>query len=152
MYLDDVLHSVTESAYDANGNILNSTQKTISNGSEITTSTAYVYDAAGNPIRVTYEFDGVGTVTENSYDSAGKLVSAVTCDLLGHLTKREEHSWNEAGAELVSTYNPAGDLISTTAHTYDEAGNVLTSETYDPEGNPVQRTIYTYQKFNIPIK
>ena len=150
MYVDNELYSLTESTYDTNGNVLTSVQKTIPG--DITTTTTYVYDENSNPIRVTYDFDGAGTVTENSYDSAGRLVSAVTYDLLGHLTARKEHTWNEAGVELVSTYNPADERTETIAKTYDEAGNLLTAETYGPEGNLTLRTTYTYQKIKIPVK
>jgi len=151
MYVDDVLYSVSESTYDGNGNVLTTRVESVSSG--ITSNIAYVYDTFGNCIRETYEHScGIGETTEHTYDETGKIVSSVTTSLQGILTSREEHSWNEEGVELIKSSDDDGILISTAAITYDEAGNMLTSETYDESGALILRSTYTYEKFEIPVK
>lgn len=150
-YLDDALYSVSDATHDEKGNILTNTQQTISTG-RITTVT-YTYDERGNALTVTYEYDGgIGSVTENTYDAEGNLLTSTVSDLQGNVTSREEYSRNEANTETVSIYDGEGKLTGTKTLTYDEAGNMLTSETFDAAGELTLRITYTYKKFEVPVK
>lgn len=151
MYMDDVLYSISDATHDENGNILTNTQKTIA--TERTTTVTYTYDGAGNPLSVTYKYgDDIGSVTENTYDADGNLLTSIVSDLQGNVTSREEHSRDETGAEKISIYDADGTLTGTTLITYDEAGNMLTSQTFDAAGALTLRITYTYEKIEIPVK
>lgn len=89
---------------------------------------------------------------ENSFDSNDNLLTTLIYDLNGNLSTREEHTRKEAGVELVSIYDSEGSLSSTQSITYDEHGNMLTSETCDAAGALTLRITYTYEKFEVPTK
>lgn len=149
-YLDDTLHSISDATHDEKGNILTSTQQTIATGR--TTTVTYTYDESGNILTVTYDYGGnSGSVTENTYDAEGNILTSTSYDLQGNVTNREEYAWNDAGVELVSVYDAEGTLTATRCNTYDEAGNMLTSETYDDEGALTLRITCTYKKIEIPV-
>lgn len=151
MYVDDVLYSVSDATYDENGNILVTTQTSIT--IDRTTTVTYTYDEKGNNLTVTYEYgEGLGMTTENTYDENDRLLTAMTYDLDGTLSSREEHSWDESGVEKVCAYNADGSLTSTQFITYDEHGNVLTSESFDAAGELTLRITYTYEKFEVPVE
>lgn len=149
-YLDEVLYSVSDATHDENGNILTNTQQTIV--TERTTTVTYTYDDDGNPLTITYEYgNDIGSVTENTYDENGKLLTSIVSDLQGNVTNREEYSRNETNVETVSIYDGDGNLTGTRTVTYDEAGNMLTSETFDASGTLTLRITYTYEKIEVPV-
>lgn len=151
MYVDDELYLTIESTYDENGNALSHVQHTVANG--ITYTTSYVYDENGNPVRTVFDAgNGSCSVTETTYDENGKVLTSAVYDGDGNLTSREEHNWNEVGVELLSTYDTKGSLTGTACRTYDEAGNLLTSETFDKSGELILRVTYTYEKIEVPVK
>lgn len=151
MYVDDALYSVTENTYNAEGKILSTTQHTIGIDNPITT--AYTYDSNGNATQITYTYgDGIGSVTENTFDEAGNLIYSTSSDLQGNVTRREEHTISEDGVEVIRITEPVSGSVSTRYDTKDEQGNIVLSETYDENDQLMVRVTYTYEKFTVSVK
>lgn len=150
-YMDDELYYITDSTFDDKGNMLTSVQQTVSIGATYTTTNEY--DEKGNRIKMTFDYgNGAGAVNEMTYDNEGNLLTSTAYDLQGNVTSREEHTWDETGAERIRVCDADGNLTATTFVTYDEAGNMLTSETFDASGALTLRITYTYEAFEIPVK
>lgn len=151
MYVDDVLYSVTENTYNDQDQLLSSTQETIATENQYTIT--YTYDDEGNAIRLVYDYgNGIGSIAENTFDDNGNLITCVTSDLQGSIRRREEHTLNEDGVEIIRILEPEVNRISVRYDTKDEHGNLLLSETYDENGELMVRVTYTYERFEIPVK
>ena len=151
MYTNDELYAVTDCTYDSKGNRLTNVQHTLP--IDMIFSTTYTYDNAGNQIKIVNDYgNGAGSIAENTYDTDNRLLLTMVYDLEERLTSREEHSWITDTAEHVKVYDATGAVSSTMEITYDEHGNMLTSETYDQAGALMLRVTYTYKKFEVPVK
>ena len=118
-------------------------------------TTAYTYDAAGNPLTVTVTdtATGVARTTTRTYNSL-ELLSSVT-DPMGNVTS---YGYDNFG-ELTSITNPLGQITQITAYNADgrplsvvDANGVETDLTYDPIGRLASKstagatTRYTYDR------
>lgn len=151
VYMDDALYAVTDCTYDEKSNLLSNIQNTVA--IDMTFSSFYTYDDAGNQIKIVNDYgDGNSSVIENTYDENSRLLLSVISGADGNVESREEHSWSDAGVETVHAYDTNGNLTATTYMTYDEYGNMLTSETRDENGELTLRITHTYEAFEIPVK
>jgi len=148
---------VTETTYDADGNVLATIEHaTTLSPAQVASATLAsmqawaaaspegravrtVYDAAG---RATYVVQATGSATHNVYDGAGHVVASTTyAHPLTGLTE-----WTEASiAAAIAAANPDGADARTTRMAYDSDGNV--SEVYAP-GSDVPTASYTYDAYH----
>ena len=122
---------VTNSLYDADGNLL-ATTLTTANPQE-TTST--VYDSLGRVLR---KINPDGTYTADEYDAAGNLIYAT--DAMGRVTQYVYNSRREC----IATIDPDGTVVRTV---YDGGGRVVA--TVDANGN---KTSYAYDPLGRQIE
>ncbi|XVN20318.1 hypothetical protein QZH46_10790 [Pseudomonas corrugata] len=144
--------------YDSKGQLLSLTQTA---AGQTPRSTSYVYDAAGRQVmvqdatgarsytfydevgRVRAQVDGVGAVTEYSYNAAGQRVQEKR-----YATLIDTSTWYN-GTAVVGDLNPvtnSADRLTTLS--YDDAGRLstrtdaigtLTAFTYDGQGRLIQQ-------------
>lgn len=181
-FSEGILAISTEYTYDADGNMLSITQKNPSNSSTSILTydgnghllrmenimeavgeraasrawTEYTYDENGNQIQsVNYYNNGENRTTQvTEYDDLGrKTKQVVTDDYGGTETIRNIHSFTwEGNTETETICGVAGNVLMTCTRTYDDAGNLLVSENNATGDDFVQRTTYTWQKVELPVK
>jgi YD repeat-containing protein len=128
-----ILVSATSDTYDADGNLLRSTDGD-------NQPTRDFYDADG---RLIQQIDPIGFSTYTSYDGDGNVIKSVDAD--GNTTL---DSYDAMGRRLSeSVYDAEGALVSATSDTYDKAGNLVSStdgdqqttfDFYDGDGRLIQ--------------
>ncbi|MBI4181512.1 MAG: hypothetical protein HY520_00900 [Candidatus Aenigmarchaeota archaeon] len=115
-------------------NLLARQQRVVSG--QVTSATAYGYDARGNLVNVT---DPEGGVTAFAYNTLGQPISAT--DPNGYTTT---YAYDPATGRLERMTNPEG---TTAVFSYDEAGN-LVNLTVTGAGGEHITTLYQYNKDN----
>ncbi|MBE6976088.1 MAG: hypothetical protein E7439_02685 [Ruminococcaceae bacterium] len=112
---------------------------------------AYVFDEAGNCIRITYQNVEEGTTfcSEYTYDESGRKLTAVEAqyDLTGSLTFKETHTYeyHENGSRcLYAFYDSSGILMSSDKSEYDKDGNEIFHAHYTSTGELVFTNEYVY--------
>lgn len=145
----DGLGLVATNLYDpATGSLL----KTVSDygpttGSHFNATSSFTYNSLGQVLTAT---DPLGVVTQNTYDSAGNLLT-VTRDVgTGHLNQLTTMTYTSAGDVATvtdpnsnvtsSTYDAGRQLSTVTApnQTTGQQGSLITANTYDPDGKLLQ--------------
>ncbi|TFY97069.1 LysM peptidoglycan-binding domain-containing protein [Ramlibacter humi] len=162
IYSIDGVGAVVAQVYDGNGNVLQRTAyataipvTTAPTASAIGAAVAAVanaardasvrntYDAAG---RLTWSVDGVGAVTQRTYDGNGNVVK-----LVAYATP--------IGATAAPSSVTAGPLDRSTAMAYDAANRLVfqvdatravTEQVYDADGNVLRRTQYATAIATVP--
>jgi hypothetical protein len=158
-----------EKAWDQAGRL--ASERTLDAKGALQSSSAYSYDAAGN--RVEWKaFDGKGVLKattrynyENSrlvlidirdgsgnrtgtiaveYDAAGHAVKRTYASPDGKPQKLEVSAWEGGTLASVETRRPDGSVLSRTAYTYGELGQVLTSVTTDSTGAVKDKRAFEY--------
>ncbi len=145
--------------FDADGNMLS-----MSNTAEGTaeypghgTFVTYKYDEYGNQIesvQTGYTNDpgavaGAGRTVSEVKD--GKITKTTSYDPDGNVTEIREFTW-DGNVQTESVYHADGTLALTGTRTYDDAGNLLVSESRSALTDSVTRSTYTYQKVELPVK
>jgi len=179
-YAEGILALSTEYTYDSQGNRITHTQKNPSNGittiltydadgniltnesiieavGERPASRAWMentYDKNGNLIQsVNYYNNGEAHKTSvMEYDSQGRKIRETTTDTyegVERLDSVREYTY-DGKTEIELVYDANGNLQITGTRTYDNAGNLLSSESVSEYST--QRSTYTYQKVEIPAK
>lgn len=143
--------------FDADGNML-SMSNTVEGTAEYPghgTFVTYKYDEYGNQIesvQTGYTNDpgavaGAGSTVSEVKD--GKITKTTSYDPEGNVTEIREFTW-DGNVQTESVYDPNGTLALTGTRTYDDAGNLLVSETVTEYST--QRSTYTYQKVERPAE
>ena len=138
---DDVLIAQSTTAYDSLGEVYQSTDYLVANGTAASPeTTSYWYDAAGNEIKLT---DPDSNQTTWQYNAFGQ-VTVETRGVLGP----SEHRYYDAAGELMQTTDRDGRAIT---YTYDGVGRETSEDWYasvdsngDPVGSPTETISDTY--------
>lgn len=148
---------INEVTFDAKGNML--TMSSTMGGTESYpgsgTFVTYTYDEYGNQIesvQTGYTNDpgavaGAGRTVSEVAD--GKITKTTSYDPVGNVTEYREFTW-KGSVQTEKVYNPDGTLVLTGIRTYDDAGNLLSSETISEYSS--QRSTYTYEKVELPVE
>lgn len=142
--------------YDANGNILR-TESIVDAIGERPASHAwmdYTYDENGNEIKSENYYNNGDDVrtTVTEYDSQGRKVKSTATDSYSGadtIIETREYSY-EGNTETETVYDENGTLVLTGIRIYDDAGNLLSSETISEYST--QRSTYTYEKVELPVE
>lgn len=123
--LSGFIHMSTINTYDANGYLITQNESINFLGTDINTSTTYLY-SGGNVSKKTVESNGKTTVTTYEYytDKNNKLAnSSIDALFIG-----------KANANLVKTETVDGVLANTYTYEYDSKGNPSKQIATDPNG------------------
>lgn len=163
---------ITESHYDADGNISHKEVKERDrNGNEIKDTdygageqlnwiTEYEYDAAGNQISrhsTRYESDGSSSQgyydCESSYDENGNITEVVRYDGNGKVQSRNTFAYDADNRQISSAeYGKDGSLKSETQSEYDNRGNEIKREHYNTEGKITSKILMEYDENGHEVK
>lgn len=148
---------INEVTFDTNGNIL--TMRSTMEGTESYpgsgTFVTYTYDEHGNQIesvQTGYTNDpgavaGAGRTVSEVMD--GKITKTTSYDPEGNVTETREFTW-DGNVQTEKVYSSDGNLTLTGTRTYDDAGNLLISETVSEYST--SRSTYTYQAVELPVE
>jgi len=142
--------------WDANGNLLR-TESIIDAVGERPASHSwkdYTYDENGKEIKsVNYYNNGDDCMTAiTEYDTQGRKVKQTSTNTLDGLeSPNSVREYTYDGNTVTETaYEADGKVGFTATSTYDDAGNLLSSETVTEYS--INRSTYTYQKVEVPVK
>ena len=129
-------NSTVSMSYDAKGNLLTSTEDTISatttftyepNFNQVTSikdardnTTSIEYDTKGNPIQIT---DALSNITKMEYNSRGQVTKVTS----GFGTALENNTLFGYYSNTLNLQTITDPLNNVTTFTYDDSGNILTS-------------------------
>lgn len=178
VYSEDILDSHITFTYDENGNRLSQKAQNYSTGTVYTTTydasgnilrneikmdargnipashswTEYTYDENGNEIKAVTCYDTAedNTTVLTEYDAQGRKLRSTSTKTSGGestLTETREFTYGD-NKETETVFDGNGNLLMTVTRTYDDAGNLLSSETVSDHST--NRTTYTYQKVELP--
>ena len=149
VYVSDSCQEISEYAYDKAGNQTIQTlvryPKTTEDPS-ITCRIDKTYDENGNLLREDVQWnESLPTHTKYSYKS-GKLDKVSNYDEHNCLTDYTQYSYDETGLVVTLTTCAAGGTVEEIVmNTYDEYGNLLTSEFRDESMGRFGKYVYTYE-------
>jgi YD repeat-containing protein len=152
----DAQGNIAASSYDATGQLTGTSNTASSDANGITTTTTFLFDAAGNASGSTVVVDdGQGNTVTTQYDAAGAVKSstqvkvvdassmiATDFDGAGHAIDAFTSNVNAQGVVQTSMYDGAGNLTGTVVATPDAAGNITTTN-YDAGGNLTSYVVLT---------
>lgn len=148
VYVDDSCQQISKYAYDKNGNqtMHQYIRDPESEESSITCRIDTIYDEDGNPLREDIQWNQkLPTHTDYSY-TGGKLDRKSNYDERNRLTDYTQYIYNETGLTVtLTTYAADGNLVETVVNTYDEFGNLLSSESRNETMDRNTKIIYTYE-------
>ncbi len=156
-YGEERTHTVCE--YDANGRLVKETEYRkdgyeASSSYEYYSHTVFEYDSNGYCIKET-ETSVYGNVwvTENTYDSNGRLTEIRDYDSDGELWHIEKYKYNHNGHIVEFIYEWYSDLdsknIQTYQYEYDENGNIAKVTTYE-NSEFVCELVMEYRAVEVP--
>lgn len=151
---------VNKHTFDADGNML-TMESTIEGTDSFPgsgTFVTYTYDEYGNQIesvQTGYTNDpGAVAVAGRTISevSNGKITKTTSYDPDGNVTEYREFTW-EGNVQTENVYDPNGTLVLIGTRTYDDAGNLLISESMSPDHpDSASRSTYTYQAVEMPVE